>query len=208
MALACLGLSSKTFGQEGPFRFELVPFAGYRIGGEFEEEGTDRTLDARESSAQGLILNIRESGNTQWEVLYTRQSTAVDALPPLARPDLDIEYLHFGGTYLSDGEHTRPFLAATLGLSRFDPEPSGSGAETYFSASIGGGVHLRATKRLGIRLEGRFVTTLVDGDSDIFCRSGGATNFCAVRVEGSTFTQFELRAGLVVRFGSLRPPGS
>jgi len=192
--------------QEGPFKFELSPFAGYRFGGEFEEEGTERTFDLGDSNAHGIILNIREEANTQWEVLYARQSTAVDTQPPLAEPvpDLDVEYLHFGGTYLGDGLNTRPFLAATIGLSRFDPKPSGSGAETYFSASIGGGVQLRAAKRVGIRLEGRVVTTFVDSDSQIFCRSGGVTNFCAIRVEGSTFTQFELRAGLVFRFSSLR----
>ena len=202
-ALACLFCTHAAVAQERPFRFELSPFAGYRFGGEFEEEGTDRTFEPDESNANGIILNIREGANTQWEVLFARQSTAVAAEPPLgteAVPDLDVEYLHFGGTYHGDGNNTRPFLATTIGLTRFDPEPSGTSAETYFSASIGGGVQLRATRRLGVRLEGRVVTTLVSSDSEIFCRTGGVTNFCAVRVDGSTFTQFELRAGLVFRF--------
>ena len=201
--LACLCQIDPVIAQEGPFKFELSPFAGYRFGGEFEEEGSDRTFELNESNAHGIILNIREKSNTQWEVLYARQSTSVDTQLPLANepiPDLDLEYLHFGGTYLSGADGTRPFLAATIGLSRFDPEPSGSGTETYFSASIGGGVQLRATRRLGFRLEGRVFTTFVDNDSEILCRSGGATNFCAIRVEGSTFTQWEVRAGLVFRF--------
>ena len=204
LAVACC--AQPAIAQESPYRFELSPFAGYRFGGEFEEEGVDRTFELDESNAYGIILNIREGANTQWEVLYARQSAAVMAEPPLGTepvPDLDVEYLHFGGTYLGDGDSTRPFLAATIGLTRFDPEPSGSSAETYFSASIGGGVQLRATKTLGVRLEGRVVTTLVDSDSEIFCRTGGFTNFCAVRVDGSTFTQFELRAALVFRFSPL-----
>ena len=202
-ALACLCHAQSVTAQEAPFIYELTPFAGYRFGGAFEEEDTDRTFDLEESNAHGIILNIREGPNTQWEVLYARQSAGVDVEPPLAEgpaPELDIEYLHFGGTVLSRGENTRGFLAGTVGLTRFDPQPGGSGAETHFSGSIGGGVQLRASRRLGIRLEGRVVTTFLSNNSDLFCSIGGASSVCAVRVEGATFTQWELRAGLVFRF--------
>lgn len=208
VALACLSHTQSVTAQEAPFIFELTPFAGYRFGGAFEEEDTDRTFDLDESNAHGIILNIREGPNTQWEVLYARQSAGVDVEPPLANgpaPDLDVEYLHFGGTVLSRGENTRGFLAATIGLTRFDPQPGGSGAETNFSGSIGGGVQFRASRRLGVRLEGRVVTTFVSSDSDLFCSIGGASSVCAVRVEGSTLTQWELRAGLVFRFS---PPSN
>ena len=91
-------------------------------------------------------------------------------------------------------------IAGTIGFSRFDPRPSGVGSESYLSASIGGGVHFRAARRVGVRLEGRVFTTFVDSDRRIFCASGGSTNLCAIRLKGDTFTQWEVRAGLVVRF--------
>ena len=201
--VACFCGMSVAVAQDGPFRAELTPFAGYRVGGEFKEEGGDRKFELNESNAYGIILNIREYSDAQWEVLYARQSTEVETQAPFADEPvlgLDVEYLHFGGTYLSGGSDTRAFVAGTIGLSRFDPQPPGASAESYFSASIGGGVQLRATKRLGFRLEGRVFTTLVDENSNIFCRSGAGANFCAIQVDGSLFTQWELRAGLVYRF--------
>ena len=136
-------------------------------------------------------------------MLYARQDTEVDSRAILGNDltlDLDVEYFHVGGTYLFDGDDTRPFVALTLGVSHFDPQPVELGSESYFSASIGGGVQLRATKRLGVRLEGRVFTTLVESDTDIFCRSTGGTAACLIQVDGTALTQWELRVGLVFRF--------
>ena len=114
--------------------------------------------------------------------------------------DLDVETFHFGGTYLFDGENTRPFLALTLGMTQFDPGITDSGSESFFSASLGGGVQLNATKRLGIRLEARAFTTFVEDDSNIFCVSSADAGGCLIRVAGRVLTQWEARAGLVFRF--------
>ena len=202
-SLACVCHADLVAAQDNPFRFELTPFVGYRVGGQFEEEGGDGEFELNESSAQGIILNIRADFNTQWEVLYARQDTDMDTQSLFVSDpilDLDIEYFHFGGTYIFEYGNTRPFVAMTVGLSRFDPQPSDLSAESYFSASIGGGVQLRASKRLGVRIEGRVFTTFVDSDSELFCRSTSGTNICTIRVKGTTLTQWELRAGLVVRF--------
>ncbi len=50
------------------------------------------------------------------------------------------------------------------------------------------------------RLEGRFFATLIDSDTEIFCRSGADTNFCAVKVDGDLLLQWQAMAGLVFRF--------
>ncbi len=203
VTLACVCHTDVVAAQDNPFKFELTPYAGYRVGGQFEEENGDGEFEINESSAQGIILNIRADFNNQWEVLYAHQDTELRTSQLFAGDpvlDLDIEYFHFGGTYLFEGEDTRPFVALTAGLSRFDPQLSDLSTESYFSASIGGGVQLRASKRIGVRIEGRVFTSYVGGDTDIFCRSTGGINSCAIRVEGSTLTQWEFRAGLAVHF--------
>jgi hypothetical protein len=49
---------------------ELTPFAGYRIGGEFEEEGTDNTFGLDESESWGLVVNFPAANvDTQWQGL-------------------------------------------------------------------------------------------------------------------------------------------
>jgi hypothetical protein len=190
--------------QEAPPRFELTPYAAYRFGGEFEEVDGERTFELREGNAQGLIFNIRAArANTQWEALYAHQQTQVETQAsfnggPLL--DIDVDYLHFGGTYQFEGENTRPFVALTAGVSHFEPGLPGFDGETYLSGSIGGGVQLRAQKRLGVRLEARAFASLVDSDGTLFCAGGASVNGCALNVNGTALFQWEAHAGLVFRF--------
>ena len=114
--------------------------------------------------------------------------------------ELDIDYLQFGGTYLFDGINTRPFIAMTIGVSQFDPQPAEFNSETFFSASFAGGVQLNANKRFGVRLEGRVFTTFVTSSSNIFCSSVGGAGGCLVQIDGTAVTQWEGRVGLVFRF--------
>jgi len=203
MAIASLLHSTPATAQDANFKFELTPFAGYRIGGSFEEKDGDGRVELNDSNAQGIMFNIKANPNGQYELLYSRQSTDADTAGFLINDptiDLDVETFHFGGTYLFDGENMRPFLALTLGMTQFDPGITDSGSESFFSASLGGGVQLNATKRLGVRLEARFFTTFVEDDSNIFCASSGGNGACLIQVDARTLTQWEVRAGLVFRF--------
>ncbi len=185
-------------------RFELTPYAGYRFGGTFEDEDNTVSVELSDRSSAGFIFNVREAENTQWEVIFSRQQTRADTtqisgLGP--RVDVDVEYLQGGGTYqgrLRNG--VRPYLAATLGAARITPRLSGLGDDSFVSFSIGTGLQIRPTARLGIRLEARAWGTLVDSDSTLFCRSGVQIAGCAIRVDGSILWQIETFAGLVFRF--------
>jgi hypothetical protein len=154
-------------------------------------------------TAHGLVLNGKVQPNTQWEVLYARQNTDVDTSgffddDPVF--DVTVDYFHIGGTYLMAGNNIRPFIALTVGVSEFDPEPAELASERFFSASIGGGWQLNAARRVGLRLEARAFTTFVESDSNIFCQGGGGSGACLFAVDADTLTQWEVRAGLVVRF--------
>ena len=201
-ALALVCTYSTAAAQNHPYRFELTPYAAYRVGGSFDEQDGDGRVDLNDSSAEGLILNIRANPKGQYELLYARQSTDADTRGFQvndATIDIDIEHFQLGGTYLFDGENTRPFIALTLGLSQYDPQLPGSNSESFFSASLGGGVQLNANKRLGIRLEARAFATFVDDDSNIFCSSIDGAGACLILVRGRVLTQWEARAGLVFR---------
>ncbi len=191
---------------EQQYRYEISPFLAYRVGGTFEEQDDSGEFDVDESTGIGIIINGpagRDWPDGQWEFIYARQDTAADTiglLPNDPRIDIDIEYYHLGGTYLFQGENVRPFVAMGLGMSRFDPRPGQFDAESFFSASLGGGVHLNAKKRFGLRLEARVYTTFVDNDSDLFCSSDFGAASCLILADSSTLTQWEARAGLVYRF--------
>lgn len=202
-----LGYSAPSSAQEQvqnqPFQFEITPIAGYRMGGQFEEDDGTAEFEIQDSNALGLLFNIRAKNNGQYEVLLARQDTEVDTQGLLSGDplvDMEISYYQFGGTYLFDGDKARPFIAMTFGVTNFDPQPSEYSSENYFSVSFGGGVQLNSSERFGIRLEGRVYGTFLEDDGSIFCESIGGAASCLIRVDAKVLTQWEARAGLVYRF--------
>ncbi len=202
VGLLSLLLVTPANAQDSVLRYEVTPFYGYRVGGSFDDDASEIDFDMDESSAYGLIFNGRVEANTQWEFLLGRQSTSVDTEGQFVGGDIDIDvdYIHLGGTYLFETDNIRPFIALTLGATRFDPDVSGFGSETKFSASLGGGWQFKATERLGVRVEARAFTTFIDSDSDLFCQSDSGGASCLITIKSSTLTQWEARAGLVFRF--------
>lgn len=186
-----------------PLDFELTPYGGYSFGGTFEDEDSDIEIDVGDDASYGLIFNVRQTANTQYEFIYARQETTADtsevALLP-AEVDLDIEHLQIGGTYVADGDLARPYVAMTIGGSRFSPDFSGGDSDTFFSFSIGAGLTFRPVERLGLRLEARAWGTLIDSDSRLFCESGPDVAQCAIALDGTVFWQVETFAGVVFRF--------
>jgi opacity protein-like surface antigen len=189
--------------QERDFNIELTPFGAYRVGGRFEEKGTSLAIKLDESESYGFIFNARHSPNTWWEILYSRQETTADATGlgvTDPRPELTVEYLQAGGTYMWDGERVRPFLAATLGGTRVDVSTAGFDSDTFWSGSLGLGLQIAPTSRLGLRLEARGYGSLLDSSSDLWCQFGPMNNVCAVRIDGKIMWQVEALLGIVFRF--------
>ena len=177
---------------------ELTPFAGFRFGGSFEDNTTGLDLNVDDGESFGLILDVPATHETEYELFYSIQKTALQgeglfAGEPLF--DLEIHYLHLGGTYLFPGERVRPFVSGGLGLTYFSPDGPGLDSKINFSLSLGGGVKIPISKRVGLRFEGRGFLTVLPSHTDIFCvSSGGAA--CAVRVQGDVFGQVLLLAGI------------
>ncbi len=182
---------------------EITPFVAYRFGGTFDVEGSEASYRIDDSEAFGLLFNLRHSGNTQWEVLYSRQQSKArlrDSVGTAPAVDTDIQVLQIGGTYQGSGETVRPYLAMTLGGTHIKTTANGSLSDTFFSGSIGVGLNLIPSNRLGFRFEARAYATLMDSSTDLFCQTGPDINICAIRVEGSAMGQFEAFAGVVFRF--------
>jgi opacity protein-like surface antigen len=184
-------------------RFSLTPYGGYSFGGEFEDEDDSLAVEVDDAAHFGLIFNIRESQNTQWEIFYARQETEADTSEvPATQPlvDMDVQYLHLGGTYVADGDRARPFLAAGIGATRFDPGPLTFDSENFFSFGIGAGWQLQPTDRLGLRLEGRLLGTFLRSDSALFCETGFDENVCAIEADSDMYWQFQTSLGVVFGF--------
>ena len=197
---AALLLSSALFpGEAGAeWGVEITPYAGYTIGGSFTDNATGADLDVKEGGSFGLVLGLPDTPETQYELFYAFQQTKVTGGGTFGGEtlfDLDIHYLHLGGTYLFTGEKVRPFISGGLGATHFVPSGSGMNAKTFFSLSLGGGVKIPISGHVGFRLEGRGFMTILPDSTEIFCvSSGGAV--CNVKVQGDVLGQVLLMAGI------------
>jgi hypothetical protein len=193
----------EAYGQSQVGRFELTPYAGYRFGGTLEDEDGSASVQFEDHGSAGLILNVREGAYTQWEIIYSRQETSADTSTVtglIPSTDVEVHYFQAGGTYQGDGRTARPFVALTLGGAHLSPQSPGLDSDTFWSFSIGGGLQLRPSARLGIRLEARAWGTLLNSDSRLFCTSGPEAAFCAFQINGDVMWQVETFAGAVFRF--------
>jgi opacity protein-like surface antigen len=185
---------------ELPF-VQVAAHAGYRAGGSLEDAttGEDRDLDEGGSFALALEFRYRPGDRRNYQLWYSRQSSTVD--DGLASFDVDVEYLHLGGTIpIGEQERAQPYFAAGLGATRFSSSESGSSDKTRFSGSIAFGVAVPLAERAAFRLEARGYLTAVDSDSAIFCRADDGSGFCRIVASGSTLFQAEVLAGIAFRF--------
>ena len=189
--------------QDNALDVELTAFGAARFGGTLDERDSEESWELDDSSSYGLIVNWRHSGETMYEVLYSKQRTDVEfsAAAPEDQPiELDLQMLQIGGTYQFEGNKAIPYLAATLGGAHARARANGSESDTFWAFSIGAGVLISPTTRVGLRLEARYYGTLARSSTDLLCRSGPEGGGCAFRIEGDLLAQVETFAGVVVRF--------
>ncbi len=181
-------------------QFEITPFAGHTWGGEFQDSVTGNTAEVDETTNYGLMVDIRQDEKSQIEIYVSRQSTRLKTGQGLftGTPlfDLDIEYYHIGGTYTEAEGRAKPYVVGSLGATHMVPQGPGLDSETKFSLSLGVGVKVMATERIGLRLEGRWFGTLFNGSGSVFCANGA----CALKVQGDLFSQVVANAGVVFAF--------
>jgi hypothetical protein len=185
-------------------RFELTPFAGYRMGGDFDlddpPEGMSDSAELDNSASWGVDLGIYRDRNSFYEILYSHQSAGVSTGDPaLDGKDVTIQYLQVGGTLLFPHEHYVPWLSLTVGATQFSA--SGSyGSETEFSGSLGGGVRFPLGDHFAATIGVRGYVTAVDSDTSFICASGGNGGACLFKTTGSAFFQGEALLGFTAVF--------
>ncbi|MDJ0906910.1 MAG: outer membrane beta-barrel protein [Woeseiaceae bacterium] len=200
-----LCVASASLAQQKEASFELTPLVGYRFGGTFEIEESPDSYGIEDSASYGFILNFPHRANTRWEILYSRQSTDAEFSDRTSSNrflDIESQMLQIGGTYQFDSENdaVQPYLAATIGGTHVKASANGSESDTFFSGSIGLGMLFAPNSRVGLRLEGRGHATFTNSSSNLLCVVSPDLNACTIEVTGDVVIQFEVFAGVVVRF--------
>ncbi len=179
--------------------FEVTPFVGYRVGGDFDGIET-ASSELEESESYGLIVDLPVlKYDTQLELLFSHQETDLVASGAFGSPELlpiEIDFFQLGVIHEWDRRHVRPFFAATAGFAEFNPQGMELSSESRFALTLAGGAKIFFTEHMGLRLGLRLYATLFDGSGDVFCGDGG----CLARASGSFLTQTELAAGLTIKY--------
>jgi hypothetical protein len=172
---------------------EVTPFGGYRFGGDFFELLAARPLDVDGAPTLGLAVDVPFSAGGQVEALFTREQARFSR-PGLPSATASIDHWLIGGLQELSGGRARPFLTGLLGLTRYATEGD---SEIRFAVSVGGGVKLFPQSRVGLRLDGRAFTTIVDAGAHGYACAPGRTCFLAIHAD--VVWQAEFTSGIVIR---------
>lgn len=176
---------------------EVMPYGGYRFGGDLFELASGHKADVDGSPALGFVVNVPLSNGMQVETMVTQQRARVPvATAPfgsVAFQSVSVGYAQIGGLQELSGGRVRPFLTGVLGLTRY---ASDADSEVRFTVGAGGGVKLFPVSRIGVRLDGRLYTTFVDGDLGFLACTTGT---CVTTLHVDFAWQAEFSAGIVFR---------
>ncbi len=187
--------------------FQISPFVGYRFGGGFDRVDYDDDfsdlidVEIDDGGVFGVVFDARLSEGLFLELWASRQQTELgeDAglfLPPEALFDIDVDYYHAGLIYEWTPGQVRPFFGFSAGATRFIPDGPGLDELIRPSFSFGGGVKVMFSEAVGLRLEGRWISTWVEAGDDEFCDHHSCYDFD----QDVYFYQIETGVGLVVAF--------
>jgi opacity protein-like surface antigen len=180
-------------------RVDLTAFVGYRWGGTIDAGadnvfGTD--LSVADSGSYGAILGFSLNPNVQIELSASRQASELEASRGVFDPktplgEIDVTYYQIGATW-GYGREVRPFAGMSLGAAVLDPDLPNTSSETRFAGTVFGGLKIRLSENLGVRLEGKMLwVALEDEDACYSCYYDGG---------GAGMLQGEVAVGLIIYF--------
>lgn len=156
-----------------PRRFELTPFAGYRLTSDFNADNSgvfdDLDVEVEEGSVYGVLFDIPITPYWQIELLASRQPTSFRLNEGFLEPsaelgDVDLTTVHGGMLFQWGAGQVVPFLVISAGVTRIEPKFDNLDSDDRFSTSFGGGAKIFFSQNVGLRLEARGFWTDLGAD--------------------------------------------
>jgi len=189
---------------------EITPFAGYMFGG--KTKFIQGEINFRDNPSFGIVLGIPVERVGSVEVFWSHMDTRAEWRPykqylPEFDPadyDVSIDYFQVGG--LREGDLgtgiVKGFGSLTLGAAYLNVKDPGVGDVWRFAATLGGGIKIYPTNRIGIRLQGRLLMPMYWGSAGFYAGIGTGGGSAGISVNTYTLLlQGDLTAGLIIRLG-------
>jgi hypothetical protein len=186
--------------------FEIIPFGGYRWGGDVSAQDLDldqTDVDLDSSGCYGLDLELALGPGLRLQLLADRQSSEfVDedlSGRLVSLGGVDVTYYHLGLLYQWNPGRVKPYVGGSLGVGMIEPDDSQLADRDEFSAGVGGGFKVYLVDHLGIRVDLRGFWTNLDRASDDW-DDCDFDDDCWDTVWDEYLFQTELTVGLVLSF--------
>ena len=189
-------------------KFEITPFGGYMFGGKLRTYQGD--LKIQDNANYGLLIDIAVARDTKFEFFWSQMQTSAEFRPYYGYEDLgggfdvNINYFQIGTVreVEVDNASIKPFGAFTLGAVYFSPQDKTIQESWRFSVTLGGGVKIWLSDRIGIRLQGRLLMPLYFQGVSMYAGigTGGASTGVSVGA-GVPILQGDFTGGLIIAIG-------
>ncbi len=151
-------------------------------------------------------LTEQFSAGFNWSRELSKLRADVQGLEGVDFTDMSVDNYHAILTYnfFDEGEYFRPFVFGGLGMTHYGPDKiQGNSVDgtTKFSTTWGGGIKYYTSDHLGFKGGIRWTPTYISSDPEgIYCSPYWPGWTCYVVSNSNYSHQFELNAGLIVRF--------
>ena len=178
----------------------ITVYGGDRFGGSLTDTATNSSINLQNGSSFAAAVDIGLDRNTQVELFYSQQNTALAAAAFSAQGNntgLTLYNYHVGGTAFFEQVGRGAYVMGGIGGTTAKPKQAGLNSETFFSGNVGIGWMVPLGAHVGLRFEARGYGILLNNNTALFC---GGQNGCTVAIKGSGLFYGEVLAGLSVRF--------
>jgi hypothetical protein len=157
-------------------KIEVSPFIGYETGA--YADVTLGRLHINDGMDFGGSLNIGMGGGRYAELSFSQMYSALSLQNGPVTTDLSdmvVDYYSIGVLQeLNPKAKATPYGLFTLGIVNYNPSSSLYSNENKMHISFAGGVKVRASERIGLRLQARLLLPIYYEGGYIFAGSGGA----------------------------------
>ena len=185
----------------------VAPIGGYNFGAsEFNIKSSGigtlvneaGKLTVSESLHYGVMLGLTTNDPGDIYLLYSHQATELRSggnFSPTPITDLNLDYVHLGGSLYFPKGNLKPYITASLGLTSMRPSGEYSN-ETRFSMGFGAGVEYQVTPSFSMLADARGYATFISSDSNLFCDGEG----CLWTLSSDIMWQGQVNLGVKLKF--------
>src|SRR5260370_12050631 len=184
----------------GKYESAITVYGGGLVGGSVTDATTNSTRNVDNGSSFALAVDSGLDSNSQVELFYSQQKTALTSgvfSPRSNNIGLTLHNYQIGGTNFIDEMGRGLYVMGGIGATTAKPDRSGLNSDTFFSGNLGVGWMVPLGAHVGLRFEARGYGILLNNHSAVFC---GGTTRCIVAIKATAPFPGQMLSALSIPF--------